>query len=238
MTVLVEASDPSDIAAFYLTDPRPSHSLRPWIAMGMISSLDGSATIDDGSTGLGGPPDRAVFRALRAVADLVVVGASTARAEQYRAARLPDELVAWRQEHGLPPTPGIAIISNSLELDLTDSLAESRPTILTSAASPAHRRAALGTFAEVIVVGDDRVDVEVAMGELRNRGVERVTLEGGPTINAQFADLVDEACVTIAPLLARGDGPRIVHGQDGARRASLDRVIASDGFLLLRYLFS
>lgn len=237
MTVLVEVSDPMEIAALYLGDARPSHVLRPWITLGMISSFDGSATVDDGSTGLGGPPDRAVFRALRAVADLVVVGASTARAERYRAVRLPDELVKWRQERGLPPTPGIAIVSNSLDLDLTDSLVESRPIIVTSAASPADRRVALARFAEVIVAGDERVDLGQAMGELRKRGVERVTLEGGPTVNAQVADLLDEACVTIAPLLVRGDGPRIVHGQGGSRGALLDRVTVSEDFLLLRYLF-
>lgn len=204
----------------------------------MISSLDGSATIDDGSTGLGGPPDRAVFRALRAVADIVVVGASTARAEKYRSVRLPEELLRWRTERELPATPGIAIVSNSLDLDLTDSLAASRPMILTSAASPADRRASMGEFAEVIVAGDERVDPDEAMSELRNRGAERITLEGGPTINAQFADLIDEACVTIAPLLVGGDGPRIVHGLSGSREASLDRAIASDGFLLLRYLLT
>ncbi|MEX0757876.1 MAG: dihydrofolate reductase family protein [Acidimicrobiia bacterium] len=238
MTVLVEMSDPSEIASLYLGDARPPQRLRPWITLGMISSFDGSATVDDGSTGLGGPPDRAVFRALRAVADLVVVGASTARAERYRAVRLPDELVRWRQDMGLAPTPGIAIVSNSLEFDLTDSLMESRPIIVTSAASPVERRAALAHFAEVIVAGDERVDFGEAMGELRERGVERVTLEGGPTVNAQVADLLDEACVTIAPQLIRGDGPRIVHGQGGSREASLDRVIVGDDFLLLRYLFS
>lgn len=206
--------------------------------MGMISSFDGSATVDDGSTGLGGPPDRAVFRALRAVADLVVVGASTARAEQYHAVRLPNELLSWRQERGLTPTPRVAIVSNSLDLALTSSLVESRPIILTSAASAADRRAAMARFADVIVAGDERVDFDVAMGALRERGVERVTLEGGPEVNAQFADLLDEACVTIAPLLVGGDGPRIVHGHADSREASLNRVIVSADFLLLRYLFS
>ena len=237
MTEILEVSEVSEITAHYLDDARPARPDRPWITLGMISSLDGAATVSGGSTGLGGPPDRAVFIALRAVADVVLVGASTVRAEGYRSVRLPEELVAWRVARGMREVPAVAIVSNSLELDLSDSLLASRPLVVTSERGR-DRRPAIRDEVELVVAGVERVDFPAALAALRARGVERVILEGGPTVNGQTMDLIDEACVTIAPVLAGGDGPRIVEGGPGLRRMTVARVIVCEGFLLSRYLFN
>lgn len=204
--------------------------------MGMISSLDGGVTVDGRSAGLGGPPDRAAFRALRAASDVVLVGAETLRAERYRAVALPERLVAWRRTRGMSDNPQVAIVSRSLDLELTESLAESRPLILTCDSSPIEKRQALAEVAEVILSGTDSVVPSLALARLHERGTGRVILEGGPTLNGQMIDLIDEACVTIAPLVAGGAAYRIVTGAQYSRRLDLMRVIHSDGFLLLRYL--
>ncbi|HVR31416.1 MAG TPA: dihydrofolate reductase family protein [Acidimicrobiia bacterium] len=235
MTEFVEVSDVAGIADHYLDDARPARPDRPWITLGMISSLDGAATVDGGSTDLGGPPDRAVFQALRAVADVIFVGASTVRAEGYRSVRLPEELVAWRIARGMREVPAVAIVSNSLDLDLSDSLVASRPLVVTSERGR-DRGGAVRDEVEMVVAGVERVDFPLAMAALRARGVERVILEGGPSVNGQTMDLLDEACVTIAPVLAGGDAPRIVEGGSGLRRMKMARIIACEGFLLLRYL--
>lgn len=237
MTEMLDFVDPQEIAAAYLADDRPAHSDRPWTTLGMIASLDGAATVEGGSTGLGGPPDRAVFRALRTMTDVILVGASTVNAEGYRAVRLPDELVGWRRERGLSDVPRLAIVSNSLDLRLSDSLVESNPFIVTSRAAPIDRVDAVAPGAEVVVAGEERVDFGTALTELAVRGAGTVLVEGGPRVNGQILGHLDEACVTIAPVLAAGDGPRIVVGSEQLRRGSLERIIHSDGFLLLRYLF-
>lgn len=237
MTALLDLDDPQEIAAAYLADDRPARSDRPWTTLGMIASLDGAATVEGGSTGLGGPPDRAVFRALRAMTDVILVGASTVNAEGYRAVRLPDDLVTWRREHGLTDAPRLAIVSNSLDLRLSDSLVESRPLIVTSQVAPVARLDSVARGAEVVVAGEKRVDFGTALAELKVRGAGRVLVEGGPRVNGQVLNQLDEVCVTIAPVLAGGEGPRIVMGSEHLRRGSLARIIHSDGFLLLRYLF-
>lgn len=236
MTEVVSALGTDDIISRYLADPRPPHADRPWVTLGMISSFDGSATLGEGSTGLGGPPDRAVFRALRAMSDLIVVGATTMRSEGYRAVSLPVELQSWREKQGMTLLPRVAVVSRSLDLDMSESLLASRPVILTCRGAPDDRVDALASVAEVVVAGDAEVDVGAAMTELAARGAERVVLEGGPTLNGHMAGLIDEVCMTIAPVLVGGDGPRIVTGGEETRRATLARIIHSEDFLLLRYL--
>jgi riboflavin biosynthesis pyrimidine reductase len=237
MTEVVSASGPDDIISRYLDDARPPRADRPWVTLGMISSLDGSATLGGGSTGLGGPPDRAVFRALRAMSDYIVVGATTLNTEGYRAVSLPEELRTWRQQQGMAPVPGVAIVSRSLDLELSESLVKSRPLILTCRGAPGDRLDAMASVADVIIAGDAEVDVDAAMVELSARGVQRVVLEGGPTLNGHMAGLIDEVCMTIAPVMVGGDGPRIVTGGGELRSARLARIIHCDDFLLLRYLF-
>lgn len=229
---------PSDaIAAHYLADARPPHDGRPWVVMGMISSLDGSAVVDGGSTALGGPPDRQVFRALRAAADVIVVGAGTVRSERYRAAALPDDLRDWRNRRGMSDNPRIAIVTESLQIDPTDSLAAARPLVFTTEASAGSASAGVDDWAEVVTVGASSVDPPQMLAHLSRSGVHTVLVEGGPRLNGALADYVDEVCLTVSPTLAGGEGPRIVHGPPAGRTASLDRVVHSEGFLLLRYLF-
>ena len=51
------------------------------------------------------------------------------------------------------------------------------------------------------------------LAEFRSRGWTKVLCEGGPTVLGELidADLVDELCLTIAPVLEAGDAPRIAH---------------------------
>ena len=236
MTEVVSAASDEDIIARYLADERPARPDRPWVTLGMIASLDGSATLGGGSTRLGGPADRAVFRALRAMADMIVVGATTLNTEGYRAVRLPAELRAWRGGRGMTPVPGVAIVSRSLDLHLSESLLASRPLILTCRRAPKDRVESLAAAADVVMAGDAEVDPHLATAELAARGVERVVLEGGPTLNGHMAGLIDEVCMTVAPILVAGTGPRIVTGDGELRSATLERIIHRDDFLLLRYL--
>src|SRR5690554_8188229 len=76
---------------------------QPWLRANFISSVDGAATHDGLSAGLGSPADRRVFDLLRRLADVIVVGAGTVRAEGYEGLRLDDEAVGWRVGNGLSP---------------------------------------------------------------------------------------------------------------------------------------
>lgn len=237
MTPILHLS-PEEIPSHYLADPRSGVDGRPWVLVGMISSLDGSAVVDGGSTALGGPPDRQVFRALRAVADVIVVGAGTVRSERYRQVSLPDDLRDWRRRQGKTDQPRIAIVSESLRIDPTESLAGSHPLVFTTEASAVSAGGGVGRWAEVVTVGDFSVEPSSMLAHLGREGAQTVLVEGGPRLNGALSDHVDEVCLTISPVLAGGHGSRIVDGPPAGRGASLDRVILSEGFLLLRYLLA
>ena len=73
----------------------------PRLRANMVASADGAASLDGRSGGLSGPGDRMVFTVLRSLADLILVGAGTARAERYRPAHAA-ELWAGLRAPGAP----------------------------------------------------------------------------------------------------------------------------------------
>ena len=213
-----------------------------WLRANMVSSADGAGFLDGRSGGLSSEADRRLFGVLRALSDVVLVGAGTARAEGYGPAKRRAALASLRA--GRPPTPPIALVSRTLELDLTAPLftqapPEARTIVITCAASPGGTRAEVARVADVIVAGDLTVDLEEAVAALRARGLSHVLCEGGPHLLGQVtaAGLLDELCLTVSPLLA-GPGPhRITAGSPfPARPMTLAHVLEADGFLFCRYL--
>lgn len=227
--------DTADLARRYAY---PDQLDRPWVRLNFASSVDGSATAEDGLSGaLGGEPDSTVFAVLRSLCDVVLVAAGTARAEGYRPIEAEEIHAELRGELGLAPVPPIAIVSRGL--DLPDELVSPGQIVITSAASPPERRAELAATMEVIVAGEEAVHLPTALDALRRRGLRRILCEGGPSLHGALAadDLVDELCLTVAPVLAAGDGPRISHSDHFAGRAlTLGHLIECDDVLLTRWL--
>jgi 5-amino-6-(5-phosphoribosylamino)uracil reductase len=114
--------------------------------------------------------------------------------------------------------------------------------VLTGAATPDDRLAAArAAGARVVVAGEgDGVDPARAVRELAALGHVRLLHEGGPRVLAQFAaaDVLDELCLTVAPLLVGGDAPRIMNGPGvpGPARFVPRSVLEEDGFLFTRYV--
>lgn len=243
------------LPGLYAYPDEPAHAGRPWIRANMVASADGAATVSGRSGGLSREADRTVFGVLRALADVVLVGAGTVRAEAYRPARVAERW-AWLRE-GRPPAPPIAVLSRSLDLGqdcalltdttgLTGTTGRARTIVITVQAAPADRKAAMARNAELIIAGEDRVDLRSAIAALAAMGHRRILTEGGPHLLGQIieAGLLDELCLTMSPLLA-GSGPgRIVQGmpedaeRPGLAPLSLAHVIEDQGYLLCRYVRS
>jgi riboflavin biosynthesis pyrimidine reductase len=213
-----------------------------WLRMNFVSSLDGAVTRDGLSGGLGSEADHRVFELLRRWADVVLLGAGTARTEGYGAMRLPVEAERWRVAHGLAPQPVFSLVTRRLDLDpdspvFTD--APVRPLVFTVADAPADRRAALSRVAEVVDAGDTVVDPAVVREQLEARGHARLHSEGGPTLFGTFLEsgVVDELCLTLAPTLEAGPASRITHAPQAASPTSMELagVLRAGDELLLRY---
>jgi riboflavin biosynthesis pyrimidine reductase len=226
--------DDAELTALY---GRADH---PRLRVNFVTSVDGAVTVDGYSAGLSGEPDKRVFGLLRMLCDGLLVAAGTLRHEGYRAVRLSEPRRRWRLDHGLTEYPTLVVVSRSLDLDPAQAAfadAPVRPVVLTHAAATAP--AGLAEVADVLRCGADRVDLAAGLAELRRRGLGQVLCEGGPYLFGALtaADLVDEVCLTVAPLLA-GAGPgRITAGPAAPPRELPLRhaLAAADGTLLLRY---
>ena len=209
-----EALDAVDPVAAYTDARRRRHDGRPWVLVNMITSLDGAVAIDQRSGGLGGPADQRVFHLLRDLADVVLVGAGTARAERY----------------GPPAKPGqrIAVVTRSANLDWSSPLfASGAGIVVTAEDAPA-------VPVDSIRAGRGAVDLGAALERLEG---EVVLCEGGPELNGELITIgaADEWCLTLSPMLVGGGAGR-------AARATMSRptefdlvhVLEEAGFLFLR----
>lgn len=237
-SLLPVASERVDLEAAYAVPPETPFHVRA----SFISSADGAVTLDGRSGGLGNAADKEIFGLARDLADVILVGAGTARAEAYGASRPIGRRLERRRRHGLPDAPVMALVSESLQFDLGSDLFptdEPRTVIYTSDASPRLRRARLERHADVVVVGMSDVDLRTVVADLRHRDLRRVHCEGGPRLFAGLvsAGLVDELCLTYAPLLTGPKAGRIVTGQGwgNAVRASMQHLLEDEGYLYARY---
>ncbi|WP_308206682.1 pyrimidine reductase family protein [Paractinoplanes hotanensis] len=225
-------SSAGDLVELYPRNPSPT------LRVNFIASADGAVTVGGLSGGLHGPGDKEIFDSLRMVCDALIVAAGTVQAENYDALRLTPAARQWRIAHGLPEFPLMVIVSGSLNLDpdqLIFSDAPIRPIVVTTTrADPS----ALTGIADVIAVGDDTVDCAAAVRELNARGAAQLLCEGGPHLFGALldADLVDELCLTVSPLLVGGGPGRISSGAaTDPRPMSLRHVLTLEDMLFLRY---
>jgi riboflavin biosynthesis pyrimidine reductase len=215
---------------------------RPRVRLNMIASVDGAASLDGRSGTLGGPADKGLFAVLRSLADVILVGAATVRAEGYGPVRLDEGARSRRRQWGLPAVPPIAVVTRTCRLDWASEFfteAEQRPLVITVASAGAADRERAARVAKVIVAGDSEVDFDAAVDALGARGYDNILAEGGPVVAAELAaaGLLDELCLTLSPLLAGGDAQRILAGTALAPplRLELGHVLEADGYLFLRY---
>lgn len=237
-----EPGDVEDVAALVADEARPPPADRPWVLVNMVASLDGAITIDGRSGALGGPGDKALFSALRQVADVVLVGAGTARTEDYGPTRASQATREARADRGQARLPRLAVVSRSLALDPAARMfsdPSNRPIVITHEGADADRALALSEVAEVRQIGVGDVDLPAALAQLHAEGNRIVTCEGGPSLNGHLVaqDLIDEWALTISPQLVAGDIARSTLGGTADPRAfALDRLLESDGELLGRWV--
>lgn len=223
--------------AYWVDDPGRQH-----VRGVMIASADGAAQRGGRAGGLAGPADKRLFAVLRAHADALLVGATTARTEQYGGHRPSPARAAWRTERGLDSAAVLAVVTRSCDLDINGPLFTDtvlRPVVITCAAAPADSLRMLRQVADVVVAGERDVDMAIALDALAERGLRRISCEGGPTVLAQVAATgrLDELSLTIAPLLLAGGALRMLDGPsiEPPSVLRLVQVLAEDQFLFLLY---
>lgn len=208
-----------------------------------MSSADGAVEVDGRAGGLSNPPDRKVLQLGSDLADVLLVGATTALIEKFRGVHSDEHVVQRRRGHGLSPIPPTAVVTTGQTLPpdapvITDAQV---PTIvITCAAAPEEsRKAWTAAGAELVITGEETVDLAAAVHALAERGLRRIDCEGGPHLFGSLlaAGLVDELRLTVSPVLVSGAAARIATGAPiPPVDLKLVSVLAEGGVLLLRYL--
>jgi riboflavin-specific deaminase-like protein len=212
---------------------------RPFVFVNMIATADGRAARDGRTEALGGDADLELLLELRAIADAVLIGTGTLRAEGYdRLVRRPERRER-RRAAGLAEDPPAVVLSRRFDVPWDAGLfqaAEQPVLVYTSVDAPE----APAVPAPVEVVRLEVAGLTETLADLRARGVRALLCEGGPTLHGALhaAGLVDELFLTVAPLLTGDeDEPTVIAGGRLPDAAELELLWAlrSGSELFLRY---
>jgi riboflavin biosynthesis pyrimidine reductase len=213
-----------------------------WLAVNFVSSADGAVALHGRARALSNEPDQRVLRLGSDLADVLLVGATTAMVEEFRGVHPDGETAARRQRHGLAPIPPTAVVTTGRTLPadapvVTEALVPS--IVITTAAAPEHKREAWAAAgATVLIAGEHSVDLRFAVDSLAAQGLGRVDSEGGAHLFGSLlaAGIVDELRLTVSPTLVSGAAGRIATGVEiDPARLELLSVVAESDTLMLRY---
>lgn len=213
-----------------------------YLRVNMVSSVDGAAVLAGRVGALTGPADQQLLVELRSLSDVLLVGAGTVRAEGYGPLPTLPELADRRRDEGQLAATRLAVVSRSIDVDLASSAfteAVERPLVITTELADRERVAQARQVADVLVAGERTVDMGLAADLLLEQGLRRMLCEGGPHLLAELyaAELVDELCLALSPLVACGEGSRLTAGATLPEPLSvhLASVLEAEEFLFLRY---
>lgn len=214
---------------------------RPWLRANFIASIDGAVTFDGSGRKLGTPTDRRVFTRLREVADVVLVGATTAAAKPYADMILTPDAQAWRLSHGLAARLPVAVVSSRgvIPQQLLENSSASPIVLVSAEAGLRARRALAGSGAQVVELAGAPINPAAVRQALGAVGLNRVLVEGGPTLFSHLVshDAIDELCLTTSPRMVVGPARRIATSDNHADvRMQRKRVLlGGDGTVIVQW---
>lgn len=236
--LLPDSRDAVDLLDAFAWEPTGETGVR----VGMVTSVDGSVADEDGWTsGLGGSADKRVLQVLRAHSDGIMVGAGSIRTARYPPHRLRGMFLSYRTAKGAPRPSPLVVVTGTLRLDwsLPVFTQAAAPTIvLTSVAALASDEGEMQFAGDVLVAGDEQVDLERGLDLLRERyGMKKLLCEGGPRLAAAMFDrgLVEELCLSLAPVLLPGSLRGIVQGLSQRHSLVVRAVYEDAGEIFVRY---
>ncbi len=211
---------------------------RPWVMANMVMTADGAYSSSGTTRQISGDADREMFHMLRAAADVILVGAGTARTERYRRPTTTANLAPLRVEMGLTLAPRLAVVST------TGSFPPDQPFFSGEGPDPVifmpenRQPDPPLDSVEVRKIGTTEVEPGAVLESLYDDGARVVLCEGGPHLLGQLASagLVDELFLTLAPVLVGGSQTGLLGGVEQMhRQMRIHHLIEGDDHLMLSY---
>ena len=215
------------------------------VVVNAAMSVDGKlASRSREQLAISGPEDFDRVDRIRAAADGVMVGVGTVLADDPHLTLDVTDRRVQRQRHGRPGNPARVVADSTARTPPDARILDDEATtyLLVSEQAPEARRTELADAgAELIVVGDDRVDLAAGIDSLADEGIERLMIEGGGELifSAFDAGLVDELSVFVGSQLIGGrDAPTLADGEgftENFPALTLDDIERLDDGVVLEY---
>lgn len=212
--------DVAELAELY----RPARA--DWLRINLVQSLNGAIVgVDGTSDSLSNAIDRKILGIIRKHADVILVGASTVRAEG----------------HVLPRGRDLAVVTGSGDLaghNFTAEEGRGRLLVLYPASNEQEVVANLAGLQAVLVPLKGVAGSPSSPGDmvvaLRGLGYRSIVCEGGRSLATQFIDsgVVDELCLTIAPVLAGNSALGLTANSPGGARLEPGHLLIDDAGVL------
>ncbi|MCE8422585.1 MAG: 2,5-diamino-6-(ribosylamino)-4(3H)-pyrimidinone 5'-phosphate reductase [Candidatus Methanoperedens sp.] len=194
--------------------------IRPFVFINAAMSADGKiATIERRQTRISGKLDFDRVDELRATSDAIMVGIGTVLSDNPSLTVKSAQSREMRRDKGLDENPIRIVVDNLARTPLDADIfikGAGRKIIAVSECAPQEKMKELSWVAEMIVAGEKSVDLEKLLFELKTRGIDRLMVEGGATLNWGLisAGLVDEIYTFIGNIIIGGrTAPTLVDGE-------------------------
>jgi 5-amino-6-(5-phosphoribosylamino)uracil reductase len=220
----------------------PEGLRQPRLRANFIASIDGAMTLDGSGRKLGTQTDRRVFKRLREVADVILVGAVTATAKPYEDVHLDQDAQAWRLAHGLSSVLPVAVVSSRgvIPPQLLHNAVAPPIVFVSATADAASRRALVESGARIKELAGGQIHAAALKDALAELGLHRVLVEGGPTLFSHLMsdDAIDELCITTSPMMVAGPARRIASSVEhvAIRMQRKEILLGDDGTVIVRWV--
>ncbi|MCZ7400805.1 MAG: 2,5-diamino-6-(ribosylamino)-4(3H)-pyrimidinone 5'-phosphate reductase [Candidatus Methanoperedens sp.] len=195
-------------------------SLRPFVFINAAMSADGKiATIKRRQTRISGSLDFDRMDELRATSDAIMVGIGTVLSDNPSLTVKSKERKERRLSMGLEENPARIVVDSMARTPIDADIfkkGEGKRIIAICENAPDKKVSELAKLAEIICVGEKRVDLEKLLFELKNRGIRNLMVEGGATLNWGLISggFVDEIYTFIGNIILGGkSAPTLVDGE-------------------------
>lgn len=201
-------------------EKNPDRSLRPFVFINAAMSADGKiATIKRRQTRISGSLDFDRMDELRATSDAIMVGIGTILSDNPSLTVKSKERKERRLSIGLEENPARIVVDSMARTPIDADIfkkGEGKRIIAICENAPDQNVSDLSKLADIISVGKKSVDLEKLLCELKNRGIRKLMVEGGATLNWGLISggFVDEIYTFIGNMILGGkSAPTLVDGE-------------------------
>ncbi|RLI79948.1 2,5-diamino-6-(ribosylamino)-4(3H)-pyrimidinone 5'-phosphate reductase [Archaeoglobales archaeon] len=193
--------------------------MRPFIFVNIAASIDGKISNEDRvQLRISSPKDLERVDKLRASADAIMVGIGTVLSDNPSLTVKSRELREERRRQGKDENPIRVVTDSKCKIQINAKVLDSqaKTIIAVSKSASKNRIREVSERAEIVVFGDDLVDLKSLMEYLYLKGVKTIMVEGGGTLISSLLreKLIDEIYIYYGPIIIGGSkAPTICNGQ-------------------------